>query len=112
MQNNSPSPISAIKNLEAQLGPEISRQLAFDYSSKLKDPVRRTTISSNTPALPSNTKGTSNRNSIESGTTNDELTNSISDTSITSSTSNQPSPQVNVKSSKLNKPPEQLDEER
>lgn len=97
---NSSSPqMSANESLKAQLGPEISRQLIFDYSNKVKDPVRRT----------QQTLGSS-RNSVESSITNEDLSSSISDTSITS---NQESPSTpKMTNSKLNKSPLELDAER
>ncbi len=94
--------ISALKNFEAQIGPEISRQLTFDYSSKLKDPVRKPTLT----ALKFNPE----RDSIDSANTtaNEDLSSSVSDTSIASA-GHQDSPKPN---SKLNKPAHELDAER
>lgn len=133
MQSNNSSSsqlISALKSMEAQLGPEISKQLVLDYSSKLKDPMRKTSVVVN--KCVTNTKcqsgmnglNGSNRNSCESNVTNEDLTSSVSDTSIISNISNmEQSPKKapaalvdsalsTSKSSKLNKPAHELDADR
>jgi len=98
MQNSNQTPpvqlISALKCMEAQLGPEITKQLILDYSSKLKDPVRK-------------------QNANDSVIINEE--SSVSDTSITSSNSNKDQSPIKVepvKSSKLQKPFQELDADR
>ena len=103
MQNNGSNPaISAAKSMEMNLGPEITRQLIFDYSNKI--PVRKqsTIVSTN-----------SDRNSIDSNTTTEEISSSISDTSIASNSSmNSPLKPTKVVNSKLNKPIHELNAER
>lgn len=105
MQNNGSNPLtSAAKSMEMQLGPEITRQLTFDYSNKIKDPVRKQSMI----AAPN-----SDRNSIDSNTTNEEISSSISDTSIASNSSmNSPLKSPKAVNLKLNKPLHELNAER
>lgn len=133
MQSNNSSSsqlISALKSMEVQLGPEISKQLVLDYSSKLKDPIRKTSVVVN--KCVTNTKchsgmnglNGSNRNSCESNVTNEDLTSSVSDSSIISNISNmEHSPKKasavlvdsapsTSKPSKLNKSAHELDADR
>lgn len=130
MQSNNSSSsqlVSALKSMEAQLGPEISKQLVLDYSTKLKDPMRKTSVAIDkcvtSLKVQSGMNGLngSNRNSCESNVTNEDLTSSVSDTSIISNVSNieqspKKVPAESVisapKSSKLSKPAHELDADR
>ncbi len=67
---------SALKSFEALVGSEISRQLMFDYSSKIKDPVRK---QSSVPQF----KIDHNSIDLSNSTAKDNLNISVSGASLT-----------------------------